>query len=203
MEARHATDESHTGEWTKNLAMTWIEKIGTHRFSASCSDNTGSTLLARYLIHEKSPIILSIADCCHHLDNTNKDIVKLEYFKDLISILRGTIRTFSQSHVGKAELEQARKDHETGAGLEAIGKTRFVTVVLSAMSVQRTLPAIKQVVDNGKFEFDHSNYFPIIQTRESFNFEFMLRQFIQVCSPIAKALTCLEANDVNLADVFI
>ncbi|THU97935.1 hypothetical protein K435DRAFT_796113 [Dendrothele bispora CBS 962.96] len=28
MEARHATDESHTGEWTKNLAMTVLVALG-------------------------------------------------------------------------------------------------------------------------------------------------------------------------------
>ncbi|THU80268.1 hypothetical protein K435DRAFT_608940, partial [Dendrothele bispora CBS 962.96] len=205
METRHATDESHTGEWIKNLAMKWIGDIGPHRFAASCSDNTGNTLLARRLIQEKVPTILSVADCCHHLDNTNKDIIKLKHFQEIISIVRGTIKSFSQSHVGQAELQQARKDQETGAGLESIGKTRFVTVVLSAMSLQRSLPAIRQVVNNGNFQFEHSEYFPVEseRTMESFNFEFGLKQLIQVCSPIAKALTCLEANDTSLADVWI
>ncbi|KAF5309689.1 hypothetical protein D9758_018990 [Tetrapyrgos nigripes] len=71
------------------------------------------------------------------------------------------------------------------------------------MSVNRTSAAIKQVVANGKFKFDQSKYFPLEQSPESFEFEFKLRQLIQVCSPIAKALTCLEANNVNLADVWV
>ncbi|KAF5309688.1 hypothetical protein D9758_018991 [Tetrapyrgos nigripes] len=107
METRNATDESHTGEWIKVLAMKWINEVGPARFAASCSDSTGNTLLARHLIVDAVPTILSIADCCHHLDNMNKDIVKLTYFQEPITVIRGTIKSFSQSHVGKSELEKA------------------------------------------------------------------------------------------------
>ncbi|THU89473.1 hypothetical protein K435DRAFT_677870 [Dendrothele bispora CBS 962.96] len=203
METRDATDESHTGEWIKRLAMKWIELIGQHRFCAVCSDSTGNTLLAQTLINEEVPTILPFADCCHHLDNTNKAIVELDYFDETIKTIRSTIRSFSQSHVGRAELQKARDELLTGAGLEAIGKTRFMTVVLSALLVQRNLPAIKQVVKNGKFEFESSDSFQPSMDRVVFEFEFRLRQLIDICLPIAKALTCLEANDANPADIFI
>ncbi|THU92691.1 hypothetical protein K435DRAFT_585370, partial [Dendrothele bispora CBS 962.96] len=200
----------------------WIGTVGRHRFCGSCSDSTGNTLLARALIHQEVNTILPFADICHHLDNTNKDIIKLEFFHEtrththhtytrnpykpaipvLFSIC-GTIRCFSQSHLGKSELKIARREQLTGAGLEAIGKTRFVTVVLSAMSIQRTLPAIKQVVSEGKFTFEFADYFQEPATPEGFEFDWKLRQLIQICSPIAKALVCLEANDTNPADAFI
>jgi hypothetical protein len=40
---------------------------------------------------------------------------------------------------------KARKLHGIGRGLEAIGKTRFATLVFSAASIQRNIPAIKDV----------------------------------------------------------
>jgi hypothetical protein len=58
------------------------------------------------------------------------------------------------SHSGSAELKTARKELRTGPGLEAIGKTRFGTIILSAASVQRTIPAIKRVVQNGIFDLE-------------------------------------------------
>lgn len=72
-----------------------------------------------------------------------------------IKIIRKTVTTFHSSHFGFAALKAARERHHTGRGLEAIGKTRFATIVLSAMSVQRSLIAIKDVIQSapdGMFE---------------------------------------------------
>jgi hypothetical protein len=95
-----------------------------------------------------------LADIVHHISNTLKDIIKLKYFENTIKIVRGIIAKFHMSHLGMAELKEARKVLRTGPGLEAIGKTRFGTVILSARSVQRTTPAIKKVVENGNFDLE-------------------------------------------------
>jgi hypothetical protein len=58
-----------------------INKIGPHRFAAICSDNTGNTKKARRIVVEKFPAILNLADVCHHLANTAKDISKLLEFQ--------------------------------------------------------------------------------------------------------------------------
>ena len=85
-----------------------------------------------------------------------KDIVKLAYFQRPIKIIHGFITKFHMSHPGSIELKTARKKLRTGPGLEAIGKTRFGTIILSAASVQRTIPAIKRVVLNGIFDLEVS-----------------------------------------------
>lgn len=46
-----------------------------------CSDNTGNTKKARRNIAEKFPTVMNLADVCHHLANTAKDISKLPEFQ--------------------------------------------------------------------------------------------------------------------------
>ncbi|THU86835.1 hypothetical protein K435DRAFT_620867, partial [Dendrothele bispora CBS 962.96] len=201
------TDESHTGEWIKELVKVWIEKIGFERFCAACSDSTGNTLLARHLLVEIYPNIFSLADICHHLDNTNKDLVKISFFDKTIKVIRGTISSFTKSHAGKSALQKAREELRIGAGLQAIGKTRFVTIILSALSVQRNIPAIKRALENSSFDFEYADYFPSNMDSKSKlkgrKFEDSLQQLIDIGLPIAKALTCMESNDANPADVFL
>ncbi|KAF5350799.1 hypothetical protein D9758_010377 [Tetrapyrgos nigripes] len=205
LEVRYATDEAHTAEWIKGLVKAWIERIGPERFCATCSDSTGNTLLARQLLHQQYPHILSVADICHHLNNTNKDIVKLKYFEETIKIVRSTLKTFKRSHAAKSLLKAARRQLQSGAGLESIGKTQFVTIILSSLLVQRTLPALQKFFQTPQhFEFDYKDYFqPTSHRLKARKFEDDLEQLVSVGLPIAKSLTCLESNDANPADVFI
>ena len=108
-------------------------------------DSTGNTCTSRRLFIEEVPQALNLADIVHHIrvGNTIKDIVKLSYFQKPIKIICGVITKFHMSHLGSAELKTAHKELRTGPGLEAIGKTQFGTIILSAASVQRTIPAIK------------------------------------------------------------
>ncbi|THU97974.1 hypothetical protein K435DRAFT_587640, partial [Dendrothele bispora CBS 962.96] len=175
-----------------------IEKIGFERFCAACSDSTGNTLLARHLLVEIYPNIFSLADICHHLDNTNKDLVKISFFDKTVKVIRGTISSFTKSHAGKSALQKAREELRIGAGLQAIGKTWFVTIILSALSVQRNIPAIKRALENSSFDFVRF-YFSLWSRK----FEDSLQQLIDIGLPIAKALTCMESNDANPADVFL
>lgn len=130
--------------------------IGRDKFCAVICDSTGNTRASRRLTVLEVPTALNVADIVHHISNTLKDIVKLEFFAGAIKIIRGVITKFhsNSSHLGNAELNAARKELHTGPGLEAIGKTRFGTLILSARSVQRTAPALKRVVHNDKFNLE-------------------------------------------------
>ncbi|KAF5366171.1 hypothetical protein D9758_005756 [Tetrapyrgos nigripes] len=175
LEVRYATDEVHTAEQY-----------------ASCSPVT-------------APTVSSHTDICHHLNNTNKDIVKLKYFEETIKIVRSTLKTFKRSHAAKSLLKAARHQLQSGASLESIGKTQFVTITLSSLSVQRTLPALQKVFQIPQhFEFDYKDYFqPTSHSFKARKFEDDLERLVSVGLPIAKSLTCLESNDANPADVFI
>jgi len=58
-----------------------INSIGPERFAAICSDNTGNTRKARRNIAGRFPNIMNLADVCHHLANTAKDISRLPEFQ--------------------------------------------------------------------------------------------------------------------------
>ena len=60
-----------------------MDGIGVDRFAAMCSDSTGNTRRGRKDAQEALPTVLDLGDCCHHLQNTIKDINKLPEFKDV------------------------------------------------------------------------------------------------------------------------
>lgn len=60
-----------------------MKRVGIERFCAVCSDNAGNTKKARALLKELTPTVLDIADCCHHLQNTAKDLTRLPEFKEV------------------------------------------------------------------------------------------------------------------------
>jgi len=69
---------------------------------------------------------------------------------------RAVLTRLHKSHAGVYELGEKRKELQIGRGIEGIGKTRFGTVMLSALSLVRCLPAIQAVVSEGKANCDVS-----------------------------------------------
>lgn len=67
--------------------------------------------------------------------------------------MRAVITKIHKSHLGTAEFKAARNvvPGAPGRGLEAVGKTRFGTVIYSARSLERNLPVLKEIVKRGKF----------------------------------------------------
>jgi hypothetical protein len=53
----------------------------------------------------------------------------------MVTISRETIAFFHRSHPAISELKRAREEENIGRGLEAIGKTRFGTVVRAIHSL--------------------------------------------------------------------
>lgn len=100
--------------------------------------------------------ILNLPDIVHFISNTIKDITALEYFKPVILIIRAVIRKFHQSHLGMTEFNLAGTELDIGQGLEAIGKTRFGTIIIAARSTERNLPTIKRAVHRGLFDLEVS-----------------------------------------------
>jgi hypothetical protein len=105
---QEATDESHTGEWIKELAKKEVgtdnervkliilanqccyqvlEIIKAARFAGCVSDSTGNTRLARELIYNEFKGIIILPDICHWLNLIIKDIVGLNHFKSVRAYL--------------------------------------------------------------------------------------------------------------------
>ena len=128
--------------------------VGHSHVCAAVCDSTGNTRLFRELLVEEIPTIFNLPDIAHFISNTIKDIVKLEYFKETMSILCSTITKFHKSHSAIAELKIAHVKCHIGRGLTSIGKTRFGSVILAAWSLQNNIPAIKKVVECGVFKLE-------------------------------------------------
>ena len=128
--------------------------MGRSRVCAAVSDSTGNTRLFRELLVEEIPTIFNLPDIVHFISNTIKDIVKLEYFKETTTVMRGTITKFHKSHPAISELKIAHVECRIGRGLTSIGKTRFGSVILAAWSLQQNIPAIKKVVERKIFSLE-------------------------------------------------
>ncbi|KAK0447658.1 ribonuclease H-like domain-containing protein [Armillaria borealis] len=212
METWEATDVSHTGKWIKDLAMETINLIGVSRFCSSVCDSTGSTLLSRKLTVEEAPIIIPLPDICHFLSNFTKDVVKIAYFAPVIKVVRGTIKFFNTSHIGRSEFLGARQTLRISRGLQAIGKHRFGTIIHSAKSVQRCAPAITLVVERAKADFSEFEEFfqpepkpesALPFSMETMTFRVMLAKLVNIGSPITNALMCLESNEADPGHVYL
>jgi hypothetical protein len=119
------------------------------------------------------------------------------------------ISFFHQLHLGISELKTARAECGITRGLEAIGKTRFGTFTRATQSVKHCTPAIKRVAVRKKVTFEFSDCFQPNNLKtdrpphETLLFEIQRDEILVSTSPFAKAITCLEANDTNPADVFL
>jgi hypothetical protein len=95
---------SHTGPFT----ATEIEKVFTsikpEKFVAVVSDAESSMQMARRLISEKYPNILSIRCMAHHLNLITTDIIKLEFAKNTLKKCQTIISFFKTSYRAGATL---------------------------------------------------------------------------------------------------
>ncbi|KAF7768644.1 hypothetical protein Agabi119p4_7887 [Agaricus bisporus var. burnettii] len=206
LQVREATAESHTGDWLRDFAMQTIEGIGPARFSCMVSDSTGNTLLGQTKVARAVPTIIPVADCVHYISNTIGDIVKLSFFRQTLTIVRAVITKIHKSHLGTAELKAARSvvPGAPGRGLEAVGKTRFGTVIYSARSLERNLPVLKEIVRRKKFNMGaYAQYFDTKANFITHEFEFALAKIVRIGTPAIQAMTCLESNMATAADVYV
>lgn len=67
----------------------------------------------------------------------------------VVKVVRGTIKHFKHSNFGQEKLRELRPKFNINRGLESAVKTRFATMVWSALSLQRNLPAIRELVSTG------------------------------------------------------
>ncbi|KIY45013.1 hypothetical protein FISHEDRAFT_50213 [Fistulina hepatica ATCC 64428] len=211
MEVREATGESHTSSWISDFALSVVDQIGRSHFGAFVSDSTGNTRLARQLLTAADvvPTALDLADVVHHLNAVVKNLAQIQHFEKLVHLTRTVTTRFNTSHACKHELRNARKVLGITRGLEPVGKTRFAGIIKSARSVQRCTPALELIVSRNQCNIEGIEEFFQVHpstkrpTRAATHFQEELDDFLALTLPIAKILTCLEANFVTLADVFV
>ncbi|KAJ8579575.1 hypothetical protein M405DRAFT_778782, partial [Rhizopogon salebrosus TDB-379] len=188
------------------MLLNAMDLVGRFRFSGITSDNTGNVRVARQLVCQTVKTIIPMSDVCHHLNLLCKDIAKLPMFKNMITQLRSIVTYFRKSTQASDALQQARLQRGITRGIEGIGKTRFATICAASISVQRCLPAIRDIVISGavKFPGKKGELASLFKTGSArgMTFELELNRFINIEGPIAKAIICLESSQTNPADVY-
>ena len=75
------SSNSHTGSFNFTEIEKVLTSIGLTKFVAVVSDTESAMQMARRLISEKYPNILSICCMAHHLNLITNDIIKLDFAK--------------------------------------------------------------------------------------------------------------------------
>ncbi|KAF7310297.1 DUF659 domain-containing protein [Mycena indigotica] len=201
-----ASGVSHTGKHIRDVLLKVMSQIGVENFAAVVSDNAGNVRVARELIQQDHPAILSLFDPPHHLSNLIKDICRIEHFKPVIERMRLLITFFSQSTYAATHLSALRVVLYINKGLEKIGKTRFGTMYYTAYSLIRCFEAIRMLFHldiihtTGSEELSKLAWMRSLP--EILTFEMHLKQLISVLEPIARAIKCLESSHTTVGDVW-
>ncbi|KAL1701959.1 ribonuclease H-like domain-containing protein [Schizophyllum commune] len=204
MDVREATNVRHTATWIKDYVLEIMDEVGRDKFVVGTCDNTGNTRGSRGFLEIDVLTLLALADVCHHLGNTSKDIIKLPYFKMVVQGIRDIISKFHRSHPAIHAFERERAAYRITRGLVSVSKTRFNALTYSALSVQRCTPAIKAVVRSNVVDCEEfEEYFSSDVHWTAMQFHKILDDLIALTLPAAKALTCLEAVSATAADVYI
>jgi hypothetical protein len=137
-----------------NIHVKVVNEIGPEKVSAIVTDSTGNTRLAREQFTTIVPTAFNLPDIAHFLNNLIKDLVRIDYFKDPISVVRYIIAKLNKAHLGKTALDKTRAELGIGRGLEAVGKTRFGTIIRSSESVRRNIQPIKLMVERETYDLE-------------------------------------------------
>ncbi|TFK78002.1 hypothetical protein K466DRAFT_507877, partial [Polyporus arcularius HHB13444] len=182
--------------------MQVIERIGPKRFRAICSDNTSNTTSAREKINAKYPWIIILPDCCHRLGRLCGDICKMDCFKEVIRVLRRTIKFMSKSTISREHLRRKRLEMGIARGLVSIGKTRFASIYHSAASLLRCIVPLRELCIAKTITIKDVNDM-YLNNRRAWQFMSELETLVRVLEPMGKSITCLESTHSTASDVYM
>jgi hypothetical protein len=225
LEAHDNSGESHTAEFLHNQFRKDMEAVGVGKFSAQCSDGAANVKLCRQMTAEKYPWIMNFSDPSHFLNLTAKQLAKVAPINKALKLAARITNHFSHSSANKHKLEQVQREKQFNItrGLEAMGNTRFMTAYRCMRSVQRCMPALQFAVQRGILDLNaavtakitdpqtktvenvKTNLNAVLhpESAECLQFITQLDFAVAVLQPLHFALTILEAQATNAADVLI
>ena len=140
------SSQPHTGPFNAMEIEKVLTSIGPKKFLAVVSDAEASMQMARRLITEKYPNILSVRCMAHHLNLITTDVIKLEFAKDTLRKCQNIITFFKTSYCAGAALQDDIIQTMTkGGGLKTSVKTRWSTAWDCCDSIIRLENSLKHV----------------------------------------------------------
>ena len=120
--------------------------IDPKKFVAVVSDTESAMQMARRLISEKYPHILSVRCIAHHLNLITTDLIKLDFARCTFKKCQTIITFFKTSYrAGAALREDIIQSLTEGGGLKSSVKTRWSTAWDCCDSIIRLESSIKHV----------------------------------------------------------
>lgn len=141
-----ASNQSHTGSFNTTEIEKVLTSIGPKKFIAVVSDAEAAMQMARRLINEKYPNILSVRCMAHHLNLITTDLIKLNFAKNTLKKCQAIITFFKTSYRANASLqEDIIQSMVKGGGLKTSVKTRWSTAWDCCDSIIRLETSLKNV----------------------------------------------------------
>ena len=137
------SDDSHTGLFNVAEIEKVLTLVGPKKFTAVVSDAESAMQMARRLISEKYPYILSIRCMAHHVNLITSDIIKLDFAKNIIKKCQTIISFFKTSYRAGVRLQEDSLTE--GGGLKTSVKTRWSTAWDCCNSIIRLENSLKNV----------------------------------------------------------
>ena len=92
------SSNSHTGPFNVTEIEKVLTSVGANKFVAVVSDAESAMQMARRLISEKYPHILSVCCIAHHLNLITTDFIKLDFAKCTFKKCQTIITFFKTSY---------------------------------------------------------------------------------------------------------
>ncbi|QRV96437.1 hypothetical protein RhiJN_24455 [Ceratobasidium sp. AG-Ba] len=193
---------SHNSACMTKLLVEVACEIGVERIKCVTSDDTNATKKARKDFVAMYPTIINLADPCHKLNLVIQDICSDTMFVDTIRLLKILIKHFSHSTFATSRLKEACASLGISTELKSIGKTRFATVNISAVSVIVCMPGLYRMNNAGELETAPEDVRRITKelTWPAMLFLFGLKKMVSILEPFARPLLCLESSNATIAD---
>jgi hypothetical protein len=143
---KDVSSDSHTGVFNTTEIEKVLTTIGPKKFAAVVSDAESALQMARKVISEKYPHILSIRCMAHHINLITNDIIKLNFAKNTFKKCQTIITFFKTSYRAGANLqEDIIQSLIEGGGLKTSVKTRWSTAWDCCDSIIRLENNLKNV----------------------------------------------------------
>ena len=140
------SSNAHTGSFNAAEIEKVLTSIGPKKFVAVVSDAESAMQMARRLVSEKYPNILSIRCMAHHVNLITTDIIKLDFAKDIFKKCQTIVTFFKTSYrAGAALQDDIIQSMIEGGGLKSSVKTRWSTAWDCCDSIIRLENSLKHV----------------------------------------------------------
>ena len=140
------SSESITGDFLATQVEKIINHIGSDKIAGLVTDGAPNCKVARRLIKQKYPRIITMWCIAHHLNLISKDICKHKFALSTINKCQTLVSFFSRSHQGMAILRESINNLQIkGGGIKTSTKTRWSTMYDCCESIIRLRSAFDDV----------------------------------------------------------